>query len=558
MCALGLCAAARLKKKLYTYARNTNLCECQDMIVVLFLVQLCYAYAGANSGEGEGDHTTRNEQGSWFDKAPLLPLEQVAMYVAAVQPSNTCQHCGVVFGRSVALRNHMRACYPSVAPPPVVRHTRRRYTFRQKRKLLLQLDQLRNTVPFALTVMSNTNNIAVTSLQEWDKHRELIFRMAAAPVMGGKLALCVQGPDYPEQEYALYLRFVWRRQYQQLRVTSKWLRLTMASLLIGVAPPGTGYSKGWASRFCQRWSITSQCRTNNHRQSVSERLPAIREFHQWLIHGLQRSEPQRCMKFGRFPPHRMFHMDQVPLSFVPTTHKTLNAKGSRCVVADPCNSDNKRFCTLQVTICADPGANPVKLELIFRGTGKRLSDREQAAIDALTNIIVRWQKKAWADEGIMIDYLVTFREATMSRGEVLLGMDNHGAQRTVACELFMEYFQIVCAFTPANCTDCCSPVDHHVGKLLKEIINGMYEADYAKNRLRWNTPSKHGGLSISDKRILMMQWASAAWTKMHTDHQECLRMAFVRTGFLVAMDGSEDHEIELWKGGKGQYKITPK
>ena len=69
----------------------------------------------------------------------------------------------------------------------------------------------------------------------------------------------------------------------------------------------------------------------------------------------------------------------------------------------------------------------------------------------------------------------------MHLGEVLLGRDNHGSQRTPACETFMELFRIVAAFTPANCTDCYSPVDHHVGKLLKELINKMYEAEYDKN-----------------------------------------------------------------------------
>ena len=147
-------------------------------------------------------------------------------------------------------------------------------------------------------------------------------------------------------------------------------------------------------------------------------------------------------------------MDQVPLSFVPTTKKSFNSKGSRCVIAEPCNTDNKRFCTLQVTICADPTANPVKLEIIFRGKGLRLSEEEKAAYAALPNITVRWHDKAWANESIILDYLVDFREATMHLGEVLLGMDNHGPQRTPACETFiMELFRIVAAFTPANCTD---------------------------------------------------------------------------------------------------------
>ena len=224
-------------------------------------------------------------------------------------------------------------------------------------------------------------------------------------------------------------------------------------------------------------------------------------------------------------------------------------------MADPHGTDSKRFCTLQVTICAQPDANPCKLEIIFKGKGKRLSEREKAAYAALPNITVRWQEKAWADEGIMLDYLADFREATMHLGEVLLGMDNHGSQRTPNCEIFMELYHIHAAYTPANCTDCCSPVDHHVGKTLKELINNMYSDCYDNNWKQWNEAPANGGLSKEDKRILLAQWASASWTKLTKEYDHLLRMAFVETGFLVAMDGSEDKLIELWKGGKGQYTV---
>ena len=126
-------------------------------------------------------------------------------------------------------------------------------------------------------------------------------------------------------------------------------------------------SNGWCIRFCRRWGITAQCRTNGKATTVLERLPQIRSFHQWLIYGLQRSSPQRCPKYGRFPPHRMFHMDQVPLAFVTVSSKTLNAKGRRCVLAVPSGADMKRYCTLQVTICAQPDQQLMPLEIIFRG-----------------------------------------------------------------------------------------------------------------------------------------------------------------------------------------------
>ena len=531
-----------------------------------FVACLCvvhvWATAGSEQGKANG-HThnehTFNEQGNWYDKPPLPALGSVPLYQATVVLALQCPHCGRMFAGRGGLSSHLRSegCAPIVhLPPRVAGQRRHRYTFRQKRKMLLHLDALRSAgVQFAASILALECGVSLSSIVDWEAHREVVFRLAAAPHLGGLRSYYPSLPDHVEQEYKLYVRFVWRRQYQKLRVGTRWLRQNMRQLLNGVAPAGQGYSRGWANRFCRRWNITFQCRTNTKHLSVQERLPAIRGFHQWLIHGLQRSHPQRDAKYGRFPANRMFHMDQVPLSFVPTTKKSFNAKGSRCVIADPCGTDNKRFCTLQVTICADPSANPVKLEIIFRGKGLRLSEEEKAAYAALPNITVRWQDKAWANECVILDYLMDFREATMHLGEVLLGMDNHGSQRTPACETFMELFRIVAAFTPANCTDCCSPVDHHVGKLLKELINAMYEEEYDKNCFFWNRPPQLGGLTTSNKRVLLAQWASAAWTLLAKKHEHCLRMAFVETGFLVALDGSEDKLIELWKGGKGQYTI---
>jgi hypothetical protein len=134
------------------------------------------------------------------------------------------------------------------------------------------------------------------------------------------------------------------------------------------------------------------------------------------------------------------------------------------------HGDGKRFCTLQITICADPTQQNVKLEIIFTTAGERLSDEERQCYANLPNVVIRFQDSAWADERISMQYLETFRQATIDQGEVLLGMDNHGAQSTPLCREFMAQMGIVPAYTPANCTDCVSPVDKNVAETLKKII----------------------------------------------------------------------------------------
>ena len=182
-----------------------------------------------------------------------------------------------------------------------------------------------------------------------------------------------------------------------------------------------------------------------------------------------------------------------------------------------------------------------------------MPDEERALYAALPNVIVRFNQKAWADESIIIDYLVDFREQTAHLGEVLLGMDNHGSQVTFLSRCIMEYLAIVPAFTPANCTDCVSPVDHHVGQTLKLKVSARFEDGYEADFNRWNQTSAEGGLTNSERRMLVAKWTAESWEEICTSHKSLLRSAFVDTGFLVAKDGSENHLITLWKGGEGLY-----
>ena len=207
---------------------------------------------------------------------------------------------------------------------------------------------------------------------------------------------------------------------------------------------------------------------------------------------------------------------------------------------------------MQVTICAQADLQLVPLEIIFRGKGC-VKPAELAYYESLPGIKVRFQKKAWADGEVMMDWMADFREATIEQGEVLLGMDNHGAQRTLECESFMALMDIVPAYTPANCTDCVSPVDCNVGITLKRMINKRFEAEFAANYKAWCLPARSGGLSRSDRRHLIAKWASDSWTEFCSDKQALIRSAFVNTGFLVAKDGSENRLIKLWKHGRGLY-----
>ena len=61
------------------------------------------------------------------------------------------------------------------------------------------------------------------------------------------------------------------------------------------------------------------------------------------------------------------------------------------------------------------------------------------------------------------------------------------------------------------------------------------------------------GLTASERRNLMAQWAAYAWTQLRL-RADFVRTPFVSTGFLVRADRSEDHLIRI--DGFNNYSFT--
>ena len=452
-------------------------------------------------------------------------------------------------------RHHQASGHgPSYEPLPI-RHKRRyKYSFRRKRELILQVLQateaLSGDAHQAKVLISNRTGVSSSNLYKWVQNKDFIFRCARTPRLGNKNRFRLVLPKWPEAELQLYFRFIYRRRYQALRVSRKWLRDNLKDIRANRGHDVDGWypSEGWCSRFCRRWEITSQCRTNKKKFSIEERMPAIQAFHQDWIYGIQRSGVQRCPKYGQYPASTIYSTDQVPMPFSSPAKRSLNEKGSkRGNRFTGASEDDKRFCTLNVTLCAKEDEQDVRIELIFRNEtqGAGLTANERAYYDNFPNVQVRWQPSAWADEGICIDFIRDFRRQTLDKGDVVLVMDQHSSQHTPLAQAVMTFRDIRPVFTPANCTDCVSPVDRNVGQWLKQRVYAMQEAEVSKaeNRL-WAYPATKGGLSVSDKRKLLVRWVSAAWDEMKRERHHCIKSAFVDTGVLIAKDGSENGLID--------------
>ena len=360
---------------------------------------------------------------------------------------------------------------------------------------------------------------------------------------GGKKRIRVFYGRHEECDQQTYLEFCWRRDLGR-KVGGKWLRKVYKKRCAAQGIE-TKASRGWQRGFLKRWKISQQCRTNRKCTPVADRKTWIQAFHVAWIYGIQWTGIARCPKYGRFPAEAIFHMDQVPVQFSGTNRKTYNTIGDRsgCRLGDPSGSDaGKRFGTLQVTIRA-AGDQVCKLEIYYKSL-KSTETIEQSELDhyaSIPGIRVRFQKKAWADEGVILDYLQDFRADTADVGEALLGMDRHGSQKTPLVREFMSYMEIFPLYTPPECTDVISPCDHHIGRHLQKLIAEKYEKAYDANQAVWDQQ----GIETADKRMLFATWASEAWIDLCTNNKHLIRNAFVETGFLVARDGSENHLIKL-------------
>lgn len=402
--------------------------------------------------------------------------------------------------------------------------------------------------------VSARTGIRVDLLRKWMRQRERIFKLAQTRKQGGARSDVVVLGTWHEQEIQLYVKFIYRRRYQGLRVTRKWLRRNFKYTRAEAGHNVDGWfpSKGWCSRFCKRWEITSQCRTNKKKYSIEERLPKIQGFHQYWILTVQGTGEQRCPKYGRYPASHIYTMDQVPMPFSSSSKRSMNEKGApRGNRFTAASEDDKRFCTIQVTLCANNDDNNIPIELIFASDsyGEAMSNEEHEFYARYPNVKVRWQRKAWADELICLDYIIDLRTHTAAKGDIALIMDNHSAQSTERLQNFMQMFDINYVYTPAGCTDCVSPIDRNVGVWLKNRVYEMQEdeMDQPGNDC-WALPSKHGGLTKKEKRMLVVRWMSQAWEDMKRDRPELLTAAWVQSGCLVAKDGSENHLIKLYPG----------
>jgi len=212
-------------------------------------------------------------------------------------------------------------------------------------------------------------NRSKKNVSDWRRDRIRLLRARSESTGNGSLRYLqmVSRVFFPEAEDRLFMSFHILRDKIGLKTGDIWLRLEMRNILAKLKPPGWDefcLSPGWLSGFKRRYRISSQVRTNKKHCPIEERLQRSQRSPR-----PSQAAPQTCPRYGRFSPGAYFHMDQIPLPFVPASERSLNEIGQPNFILMPKGSGlDKRQCSIQLCIRAE-GRQLVRPMVIFRGTG---------------------------------------------------------------------------------------------------------------------------------------------------------------------------------------------
>ena len=483
--------------------------------------------------------------------------------------SLTCLGCQKIFRRPNALSTHLihrpqcKSACDKVVNNPLLAHVihRRSYTVAFKCQILLELSQLEETGTFFPQTILRLAHTGLTAknISDWHSKRDYLFTLRAQGYGRNRRVRQQVKGLFSDCEDQVYMLFFVRRTIHGFKTGDSWLCRRMKEELEKQKPTGwqdhKNPSNGWVTKFKRRYCVTEQARTNKASIPVWVRVSDCKAFHvYWLIY-IQRSHPQNCPIYGRFPASHIFYSDHIPVSFINNAKRSLNMIGKPCFIKQPHGSGlEKRLATIWMTLCAGP--NQLKrITVILRGTGARLTHAEQMVYQNISNYVrVLFQPAAWADEQVSLIWLDDFDAETLTFPfQRCMGMDKHGAQMTIAFRSSMSQKNIFGCYIPAPNTDLLAPVDHHAGIKLKNRMGEFYHAELEDNDATWCNPPDAGGLHDWQKRVKVVMWAAAAWQELRQDYT-FIKSTFVSTGWLIAKDGSENHLIKL--KGIDNYDFT--
>ena len=231
-------------------------------------------------------------------------------------------------------------------------------------------------------------------------------------------------------------------------------------------------------------------------------------------------------------------------------------RAHRTWVSSPGPGLEKRQCTLQV--CFPPEGPPVRIAIIFRGKGKRISTDEKRAYHK--DVDVYWQTTAWADTEFSVQWVEqTLKPAVKDNenSEFLLFCVNHSARTDALFLSKVKALNGIVWFGVPGATDIWQPVDCGFGNMLKSMVRTVQDEwlEDDSNIDLWlgNSDQK---LDVKQRRILITHWVGENYNRLSGEQYASSRWrCFEKTGCVITANGSEDEKIQ--PEGLHGYTLPP-
>jgi len=128
-------------------------------------------------------------------------------------------------------------------------------------------------------------------------------------------------------------------------------------------------------------------------------------------------------------------------------------------------------------------------------------------------------------------------------------MDVHSAQKSDTIQTILEEeCNTEVTYVPGGCTSLVQPIDVVFNKPFKTVVDRLATTHMQENLDAYVT----GGLSASRRSVLITKWVGQAWEEVSANKDMIIR-SFRKCGISVAIDGSEDSEINI--SGLDGYEV---
>lgn len=396
------------------------------------------------------------------------------------------------------------------------------------------------------------------TVRNWWNRRDAILEMK----QGAFRVALAHNESWPGLEQELFERFVkWRLSGKA--ASKSWFRRTSAKIVKSLAEDlvkAFKYSDGWLLRFCKRFGIGRRRVTRVAQKRPNDYIDVSNSFIKFCRRALvgfdrARLEDQwiktcnpACLgrllqpPCRRIQPCNILNFDETPVPFEFLDGYTYDLIGAKTVSVESKRSGwHKRQATLVLYIFAD-GVPRLKPKLIFHGAADQDRNRlrkEEASLYS-DKVTVEYNEAAYNNGQLMLKWAIEELVPTLRQQESLLVMDHASFHKT---EDVMKVFRANCitpCMIPAGCTAILQPLDVSINKAFKEKMRELLD-EHLERAEEENQPME----TPSARRVLLTKVVGEAWDWLCTERVEMVKNSFISTGINIAVDGSEDHLIDI-------------